>query len=111
MSIKIYLTLQDDTRCEATVVAGARGDYILESIQGFTPLKYFRLSFDILASDDTIVTNHDTKSDSLSCFGASEHIEVPEMTYKWDTFYAKDVESLQKGLDRLKARVIDTDEY
>jgi len=87
-----------------------QGEYRLVAAVGHASLDGLQLSFEL---DTPSVENLDHNSDSMSCFGRSEHLRLhgPALEFQRDTFRVANLEQLQAGLARLRGSLISCDEF
>lgn len=110
MTHTVYLTTPMLDRIALQVEKTGRGRYELVAVNGETLEGGMMLAFEV-ESFGPEVKNHDTLSDSMSCFNRSEHVETPELRVQNNRFEAASLDQLQKGLNRLRGSTIHSDEY
>lgn len=86
------------------------GEYAVVGAAGLPSLDGQVLSFELDAPD---MENLDRSSDSLFCFGRSEHFKLhgPEMEFQDNTFRVANLEHLQAALSRVRGGFIASDEF
>jgi hypothetical protein len=110
----VFLTTPEQQRIGLQVEKREKGRYALTGAVGFASLDGRILCFDLEASGPE-VRNLDFSSDSFSCFGLSEALQVPGLAFQYvedaPMFQAANLRQLQSGLNRLRGNLIASDEF
>jgi hypothetical protein len=84
--------------------------YELVGAEGVPSLDGYTLAFELENLPPDFV-NLDTKSDSYSCFGRSEHLSSSGLVIKGAMFQVGSLRELKLGMSKLRGRLLDNAEF